>query len=630
MAQKPNQVQKVKILALVIVVLFACLGVRLFYLQVINEDTYATLSENNRFRILSIPARRGNIYDTNMQELAISKPVFSISVVTDQIRDKDALAIKLSQLLSDPAITANTILDKINSNDRDYEPVVIKRILYDEGGISLVSKLEEMKDQLPGVLISEEPMRYYPNGTLAGHLLGTVGLISKNEKNLIADYGYLTNEWIGKSGLEKTQERVTANNQDAGLRGQNGMEQVEIDAKSTAVRTVSTQAPVSGNSLVLTIDAGVQKVMEDSMAETISKLQERYPKCKAGSAVLLNVKTGGVIAMASYPTMDPNDFSNGLSSDKAAYYWSEDLKPTLNRAVSATYPPGSTFKMVTATAALSAGVIDGNTTVTCSPSMWVAPRARCPKAHGAVNLKKALAVSCNTYFQEIGYRVGNDALYETGLKFGFGQKTNIDLTGEVAGLLPSEAWKNENFSGWEQTWRNYDTFYMSMGQGYNSFTTLQLANYVATIANGGHRMQPYLVDQVVSSEDGSLIYQYQSKVVQETGFSDSVLAQVREAMHAVAQPGGTAYSIFAALPVELGCKTGTAQTGLVGDDKDKDYHGIFVAFAPYDDPQVAFACVIEYGYHGGSSGGVICKSVLEQYFGLNPEPIPDQLPEAQE
>jgi len=615
------------ILGILVVAIFTLLTSRLFYMQVVNDEEYATLSEQNRIRILSVAARRGNIYDANMEELATSKAVFAISLASAEIKDKEAVANKLAVVLNDPEITSDSIVEILGTHYRQYEPVVIKRIPYEEG-LPLITRIEEMREELPGVLITEEPMRYYPQGTLAGQVIGTVGIISKDEQEELEQYDYLLTDWIGKSGLEKTMENFTYNKKLIGLRGTKGMEQVEVNSRHRAVRTISSQEPVSGNDMALTIQANVQKVMEDSLSNVITRLQKKYPKCQAGSAVLINVKTGGIIAMASYPSMDPNDFANGLSSDKAVYYWDEDLKPTLNRAISAVYPPGSTFKMVTALAALASGTIDTSFTVNC-PSDWKSPMARCPHVHGAVSLYKALAQSCNIYFQVVGYKTGVDNLYEIGSQLGLGQKTGVQLNGEVSGLLPNEKWKNDNFTGWENTWRNYDTFYMSMGQGYNSFTTLQLANYVSTIANGGSRMRPYLLDKIFSKE-GAIVYQAEPEVINTVNASAQNFADVRKAMLAVSQPGGTAYSLFANFPIQVGAKTGTAQTGLVGDDKNKDYHGIFVAFAPYDDPQVAFACVVEYGHAGNSSGGVVCHDVFEEYFGLNVEPLPDDLPEAME
>ncbi len=606
---------------------FVLIG-RLFLLQVVNTEQYATLSDKNRIRMISMPAKRGTIYDANMKELATSKPVFSVALASSEIKDKENLAKNLAEILAPWNITEEDIIDTITTHARSYEPVVLKRLQYDEG-LEVVTLIEESREKLPGVMILEEPMRYYPYGSLAGHIIGTVGKIGTDEQNLVDNYGYSINDWVGKTGIEKAMERFTVNNKDIGLRGKKGVKTVEVNANHQLVDTRSQQDPVSGNSLVLTIDADVQAAMEKAMEETIALLQEKYPKARAGSGVLINVKTGAVIAMVSYPYLDPNDFANGLSNDKVDYYMNNNDKPLFNRSVAGAYPPGSTFKMVTLTAALMSGKITEDTRITCTPSAWVDPKAICPRAHGSVNMYEALAVSCNNFFQDIALMATAEELYKAGWEYGLGHVTGIELPGEVSGLLPDAEWKANRFTGREAYWRPYDTYYMSMGQGYNMVTPLQLCNYVATIANGGYNMRPYLVSKVLNP-DGETIYEKQPVVNNQVEATAEQMAQVRKAMRAVAQPGGSAYSLFRNFPIEVAAKTGTAQTGLVADDPNKDYHGIFVAFAPYDDPEVAFAGIIEYGYHGGSSAGLVCKAVFEKYFGLNEEPIPTELPESME
>lgn len=618
--------KKLSVFSIVIVIIFIVLGFRLFYLQVVRADTFEDLADKNKFRIVSITARRGDIYDREKTVLATSKPVFSVTLTSSEIVQKENVAEKLAEILGDPDITKESILSAIKEQSRRYEPIIIKRLPYDEG-IQMVTRIEERREELPGVEIREEPMRYYPFGSLAGHILGTVGLINKEELESLEDYNYGMNDWIGKTGLEKVFEHYSEGNKEIGLRGKAGADQVEVNAKHQPVSTWSHKDPVPGNSLVLTLDADLQSVMEKSMAEIIEKIKVDRPKAQAGAAVLINVKTGGILAMASAPALDPNDFANGLSKDKFSYYWDDDLKPTFNRAISGTYPPGSTFKPVTAVAALSSEKVIPKNTVYCGPSAWIKPKAKCPKAHGTVDLYRAMAVSCNSYFQEMGSRIGIGQLHKTGKELGLGQLTGVELPGEVAGLLPSQEWKESSFTGWESTWRIYDTYYMSMGQGYNIYTPLQMANYVATIANGGNRMKPYLVDKILSPEN-KVLKQFEPTVLNKLSTSPQVLAEVKKAMRAVCEPGGTAYSIFRDFPatVKVAAKTGTAQTGLPGDNKDKDYHGWFVAFAPYEDPEIAYAGIVEYGYHGGSSAGYIAKAVFEEYFGLKREPIPDTLP----
>ncbi len=316
------------------------------------------------------------------------------------------------------------------------------------------------------------------------------------------------------------------------------------------------------------------------------------------------------------PDYEPEDFIKGIDSEKAAYYYDETLKPTFNRAISGAYPVGSTFKVSTALAALACGAIGRDTHIFCDPENWDNDKAKCTGIHGMVDLSQALAVSCNTYAQDAGAAAGIDNMYEVFRQLGYGQLTGIELTGETRGLLANPDWKKLNFKGREGNWYPYDTYYMSIGQGYSYYTTLQMAQAMATIANHGVRMQPHVVDRIIDYE-GETVYQWEPRVMDRINMSDENWDVLYDALQAVTQPGGTAYRTFGNYPVSVAAKTGTAQTGLVGDDKNNDYHGWFVAFAPADDPEVAFAGMVEYGFHGFSSGGVVCKDVFDAYFGFD-------------
>ena len=616
----PSLYKRFIVFLTIIFLLFLILAIRLFLLQVVQNDKYSMLSSQNQVRMITQPARRGNIYDKNMVELANSKVVFAIAISSTDLDEEErkSLASNLANILNDPEITAESIEEQIINHSKKYEPIIVTRVPYEEN-LSLITTIEENRDKLPGVIVIEEPQRNYPLGTTAGHILGQVGLISDSESDLIEEYDYLSTDWIGKSGLEYSMERfVNEDGEEIGLRGKRGVQTVEVNSQHQTVRVISEEAAIPGNSLVLTIDSEVQKAMEESLASTIADIQQERPKCQAGAGVLLDVKTGGVIAMASYPEMDPNDFSKGLSSDKADYYWDEDLKPLFNRAISAAYPPGSTFKPSTAMAVMASGKVSPDFSLTCNSSTWVPPMATCPRAHGHVDLVRAMAVSCNAYFQVTAAQVGIETLYPLYQKLGYGQLTGIELPSEVKGLLASPEWKAENFpeDDWEHEWRLYDTYYMSMGQGFTNNTPIQMASAIAAIANDGERMQVHLVDKILDYQNNE-IYQMEPTVVSKIEADQSAYDIVQEAMRAVCQSGGAAYSLFGNYPIEVAAKTGTAQTGLQGDDPDSDYHGWFVAFAPYDDPEVAFAGVIEYGYHGGTSAGRVCKAVFDEYFGLN-------------
>lgn len=601
-----------------LLLLFFVLAARLFALQILNSETYASISSRNQLRIVSQPAKRGDIYDRNMLKLAGSEICFEISISTakmtsDEIKE---LAHNLAGFLKDPELNEEAIIDKIDHRASNYQPVVITTMPA-ENNQHLVASLEENRDKLPGLLIIETPQRVYLEGSLASHVLGQVGKITDADADLVQNYNYLSTDLVGKAGVERTMERFTdTEGREIGLRGKRGLSLLEVDSKNRIVREISNQESVSGNSLVLTIDADIQRVMEDSLAETVEKLKQERPKVVGGSAVLLDVKTGSVLAMASYPDYEPEDFIKGIDSEKAAYYYDETLKPTFNRAISGAYPVGSTFKVSTALAALACGAIGRDTHILCDPENWDNDKAKCTGIHGMVDLSQALAVSCNTYAQDAGAAAGIDNMYEVFRQLGYGQLTGIELTGETRGLLANPDWKKLNFKGREGNWYPYDTYYMSIGQGYSYYTTLQMAQAMATIANHGVRMQPHVVDRIIDYE-GETVYQWEPRVMDRINMSDENWDVLYDALQAVTQPGGTAYRTFGNYPVSVAAKTGTAQTGLVGDDKNNDYHGWFVAFAPADDPEVAFAGMVEYGFHGFSSGGVVCKDVFDAYFGFD-------------
>ncbi|MEG1496359.1 MAG: penicillin-binding transpeptidase domain-containing protein [Clostridiales bacterium] len=513
-------------------------------------------------------------------------------------------------------VTPKEIEDMLPSSGNNYKPVSVRSYTYDVG-IKVAQIVAENKDQYPGVYVVEEAMRTYPFGFYLGQTLGTVGKISEKQLEEEKDlYGYELTDTVGKSGLESYYEHYTKDGKEMGLRGQDGKRYLEVDARGNISSVISEEPPISGNSLKLAIDLNTQKYMEDALQEVIASAGNA--KCKAGSAVVLDVHTGGVIAMASAPSVDPNDFVRGLTQEEVDYYFDSKLKPQMNRTISGQYAPGSTFKLVCATALLKAGIPVTDSVACTGPTNAVKPMAGCWDSHGTVNFFTATAGSCNTYFQTMAARIGEDKLLDAGRKYGFGQLTNIDLPGEVAGVLPSPQLKAEKNSGWESQWQIYDTYYTAMGQGANADTVLQLASYAATLANGGARMQPHLVDEIVDDK-GNVLVSNEPTEVDNLKLTDEIRKNITQAMKDVVsgEGGGTASNLFKGLPLELqpAGKTGTAQTGLAEDNNDSDYHGVFIAFAPADDPQIAYAGLVEYGQHGGPTAGKVCEAAFEAYFG---------------
>lgn len=671
--------KNLKIYSWLIIALLTILCIRLAIVQLFHNETYQTQAKENRIRLVSIKPPRGEIYAANGEILAANQLVYTLTFSPVGVQNQEEVISSLVEVVKEyyPDITAESIEEKIAQQQyRLFEPIVIIRdIPWD-----LVVELEEERQDFPGVNISVEPLRDYPNSTLAGHVLGYIHSINAEELEAasIEGFDYTMNSLIGKSGIEKQYEKE--------LRGIEGARRVEVDAKNRPIGELVTLEPKPGNNLKLTIDLDLQKVMEQSLNEVLTNLQQQNPKAKVGSTVLLDVKTGAVLAMASLPALNPDDWKGNISNELAAYYFPQGegynpLQPggAMNRSIQTTYPPGSTFKPVTGMAVLEQGAVDSlDYAVNCQGRYWIAPYIKCHSVHGNVNYYTAMAGSCNTYFQEMARRAGKEGIIHVASEFGLGSKTGIDLPYERAGLLPTPEWKKEinailtdrnydnlrknlenkydslikNASSEEEkeklekqknnekikleaqykidyqfntTWQPFDTFNMSIGQGSNDFTVLQLANFTATIANGGNYMKPYIVEQIISPE-GKVLKTNRPEILRRVDVKPEAIAETKRAMHEVAKPGGTAYHLFYHFPehIQVAAKTGTAETGRVGDDPKGDFHGVFIAFAPVEDPQIAFAGIVEYGRSGGGSAGLVAKALFEQYFGINNHLLTDE------
>lgn len=675
--KKEEMRARAKIYLYLVIGLMAVLLVRLTIIQLFDNEIYQTQAKENHIRLLSIKAPRGEIYLKNGEILATNKLVYTLNLTFTGVKNQDLIIEKLVDLLQDyyPEVGPEFIKEKISlQQNRLFESVILIRDIPWE----LVVTIEENRQHLPGVAISVEPLRYYPRGSLAGHILGYIHSISPEELAVEEGSGYGINSLIGKSGIEKQYEKE--------LKGSDGARRVEVDARGRPVgEPVLTLETKPGHNIYLTIDEEIQKVLENSMDETLKGLQKRYPKAKVGSAVVLDVKTGEILGMCSSPVMFPDDWKGNISSKRFAYYSGNtggrydpnEPGAISNRAIQTTYPPGSTFKMITGIAALDKGVVDPNEFIKCQGRYWIPPNITCWNVHGNVNYYSAMAQSCNTFFQEMGRRAGKEEIIRVAQQFGLGERTGVDIPNEVKGLLPTPEWKREinallidrryeylqkelddRYSGlieqaedqdkknrlekelknkqadlkaqynidyqFNTKWQPYDTFNMSIGQGSNDYTVIQMANYVATIANGGVLRKLHLVSKIVSAE-GQTVKEIFPQLIHEADIDPKNIEETQKAMHGVTQPSGTAYFLFHHFPAEIkvAAKTGTAQTGRVGDDINKEFHGVFVAFAPLEDPQIAFAGVVEYGFSGGESAGLICRDVFEHYFGIK-----NHLPEA--
>ena len=478
-------------------------------------------------------------------------------------------------------------------------------------------EIKERNSDFPGVEITEEPKRVYPLGNTASHIIGRIGRIEEEELKGNEDT-YDQNDIIGKSGIEYVFEEF--------LKGKNGVKQIDMDVEGTITNEYIAKEAVAGNDVILTIDSKLQATAEQALKNNIERIANgafgKASPADAGVAVVLNVKTGEVLAMASNPDYDPSAFVNGIDENTWNYYINGDTKPLENKAISAMYSPGSTYKMVTALAGLETGAITTTDKIRDTGiyrkynSSW-----RCWKisGHGYLDVSNAIERSCNYFFYELGDRVGIDTLAKYSYYLGLGHKTGIELKGEIPGVLASnEIAKQEN-----RVWNPGETISAAIGQSYNTFTPIQMAKYVAMVANRGKKLDVTIVKSIIRP-DGSEIprNEYESKVSEKLGltpdnteemsFNETNIPAILEGMRGVtSESGGTAYSTFRDFDIEVGGKTGSAQTGVEGKT-----NAWFVGFAPFDNPEIAIVVFVRNGGSGGYTAEV-ARDIIAQYFGMN-------------
>lgn len=677
--------QRLTGLGITVILFFLILGFNLWNLQIAKASHYAELAASNALKNVTTAAVRGEIVDSKGIVLARSVPKFALILDWTDLQKvnkdwKDVVA-KLAGYIkpywpytnqSVELITEDIFVMIRNQQWESYQPVVILEDVPPE----LQAIIAENANELPGVSIKPIPVRVYPQGTLLGQTLGYVREISEKEIeqfNLQAEargdeYRYDQGDLVGKDGVEKSY--------DTWLRGNHGLDRVGIDSNARPIHKEMLREAQPGYTIKMTIDSELQRVVENKLDEVIRNIGKKQPDAQAGAAVVIHVKTGKVLAMASRPFMDPNELIGIVSEEIATKYFTSEDAASFNRALTGLYPPGSTFKMITALAALQAGVVTPQDSFYDSLSSLGPGAQGIPEwggnNFGMVNLYRGMAKSSNIYFQIIGRRVFDkepELLRQICKEFGLGVASGIDIPGEGIGIAPSPDWKKEYFKPYydrrreEQLlaidqkynellakatdenqqkkiqiekekeialveldykekkqfyvdWRLFDSFNNSIGQGYNSYSLLQLANYVATIVNGGKHYKPYVVDKIIDPVSGEVVKENKPEILNETSVSQETLEIVKKAMAGVTSGEGTANWLFADVPeFSGGGKTGTAQLGSKGTAKEQSYNGMFVAFAPYDDPEIAFAGVVEYGGHGGDTAGYVAKAAFKHYFG---------------
>jgi len=585
---------------------FLLLMLRLWHLQVINHERYLHLSEKNRIRYIPIAAPRGPVYDRNGILLVDNRPSFTVSVLRPEVPDPEELLAKLATLLHQELPALEKKWQAGRSLPR-FRPIP----LAEDVGRNAMEMVQENSLQLPGVLVEVRPVRAYPKGNAAAHILGYLGEIDLSELRNPDFSAYRGGDLVGKSGLEKTLEPY--------LRGVEGERRVEVDVQGRELRQLRTQEALPGNKVFLTLRQDLQEAADQALGE------------QAGSVVVLSVKTGEVLAMVSKPSFDPALFARGISDDEWRKLTNNPRHPLENKAIQGQYPPGSTFKMAVALAALRSGAAGPGTTFDCQGSIQVGNREfRCWKeeGHGPTNLHRALKESCDVWFYQVALETGIEAIAAAARDLGLGSRLGFPLEGEKTGLIPDREWKRARF---RQPWYDGETVIAGIGQGFVLVTPLQLAVMSAAIANGGQVLQPRLVEKVENWK-GETVYSGAPKILHAAGFDPRNLGLIRRALTAaVNEIHGTGYASRLA-GVTMAGKTGTAQVVKLKEEKEKDLsleeinyrfrdHALFTGFAPADAPEVAISVVVEHGGHGSSAAAPVAKAVLSRYFGLN-EPIP--------
>jgi penicillin-binding protein 2 len=569
------------------------LGARVFFLDIIKGPYYAEISKENRIRKIPIKAPRGNILDKFGHVLARNTPsidvIFLPSYLPENPNDIKKMSERLAGILGMDEGNLEMILE---SQDRKSpDPVLIKENISQDQVLIIA---EESKN-MPGIAMEKTSIRSYENSSVFSHILGYDGKITRDE--LEKTPGYLMTDYIGKTGLEKEYEEE--------LRGFYGARQAEIDSLGNVKKDLGVVLPQAGSDLVLNIDEELQKKIYDSLTASLENTDT-----KTAAAVAIDPRNGGVLAMVSLPSFDNNQFAKGITNDEYKNIVSDKNLPLFNRAVSGEYPPGSTIKMAIASAALSEGTITPETIINGLGGNLQVGNFHFGdwKAHGPSDVRTAIAESNDIFFYTIGGGYGDvSGLGMTRMKkyenlFGFGGPSGIDLPSEASGFIPDEDWKQQKIG---EKWYIGDSYHCAIGQGFVTATPIQLANYVATIANGGTLYTPRIVNEI-KRINGQAEY-VNPKIIRKNFISDSVMNVVREGMRKTIT-NGTAQSLKV-LPVEAAGKTGTAQFGT-----ENKTHAWFVSFAPYDNPTIAMVVLVEGGGEGNSSAVPVTKEVYDWYF----------------
>ena len=638
---------RISLIQVGVLLAFLVFGLRLWQLQVVAGDHYRELSTRNRTRLITTDSARGVVYDRTQELLVRNVPRFNVLLIPAYLPDdeqaQERILERLHELLDLPLISdlAAPAFPPYSSRVRlglydlveqgslyaPYQPIVLKKDIAQETAFSI----EEEHLELPGVLIEVDSFREYRTGSVTSHLLGYMGTIPLwAEDQYGAEQGYDPDDAVGLTGLERSYEDV--------LRGRKGAKTIEVDVAGREVRTVGQPVlPEAGQNLVLTLDLDLQRYVETVLQNGMQQVNSQ-----SAVAIVTKVDTGEVLAMVSLPTFDNNLFAQGISSKDFTRLNTDPAHPLVDHAIAGQYPPGSTFKLVPASAALEEGIVNRWTLITCEPDsgvLWL-PNKYYPDdpelaqpfycwthawnfGHGRLSFVSALAVSCDIYFYHLGggfldrfEGLGLERLGSYAEAFGYGNPTGIDLPSEAPGLVPTEKWKRVNYG---EGWSTGDTYNMTIGQGFMWSTSLQVVNATAAVANGGTLYQPQLVYQIWDSE-GNLVRDFEPIVTRQVPISEENLKLVREGMRA-AVTRGTAEWLEVGGGLKVAAKTGTAEFCDGPDCMDEDgriltAHAWFTCFAPYEDPEIAIVVFVYGGGEGAATAMPIAAEIMNYYFQL--------------
>jgi len=602
-----NRRRKTFFFTLMIIFLFAVLLVRVWYLQIVKGERFGELSENNRIRIVTVKAHRGKIMDRERRVLVDNRPSFNLSVVPEDVKKKDFKKV-LDFLQQKIPLRKKTVLKKLKSVS-PFRSMIIERDINRDA----MAFVAEHRYEVPWLELNIEPMREYKYKKLAAHLVGYLGEIDERslKKSRKSSNSYQLGDLIGQFGAEKIYEDY--------LRGENGRRQIEVDAYGRELKFLREEEFSPGNNVILTIDLRLQEFAEKLFAD------------QEGSIIVMNPQNGEILAMVSKPSFDPNLFAKGITRESWLDLIQNKTHPLQNRAIQGQYPPGSVFKIVTATAGLEERVIDPEKTIFDKGYFYFGKRIyRDWKegGHGRVNLHRAIVESCDTYFYQVGTELGIDVLARYAEGFGLGQPTGIGLENEKEGVVPSTQWKKK---ARKEVWFPGETVSASIGQGYNLVTPIQLATLISSVANGGIRYRPRILKRIETPE-GAVVLESQPEIMGRIPARPKTLELIRRGLLGVVNESGGTARRAQIKDILVAGKTGTAQVIAKKEDEPDDYqeklprrmkdHGWFVCFAPFENPELAIVVLGEHGGKHGSFYAPIARQIILEYFRLKKEDNP--------